>query len=204
MHGGAPPCKAAPQGHTTRRPKDHARFCARRPSWPRVMSRCRRNDVGGGEQPVSSQASPRWKRARCDRWRVPCGSSPAPRLLVGASAHDEGRPPTPAWASGSVVGGPKTVTKGEFCIHSPSGLRMRIELAQTTISESPKHPDDDPGVCASSISCLILSLITLRIDPYMYVLCDLTFIVRGAVFGGLRPEAYYMQFATTTSGADHP
>jgi hypothetical protein len=40
---------------------------------------------------MSSQASPRWKRAQCDRWRVPCGSSPATRLLVGASGHDEGR-----------------------------------------------------------------------------------------------------------------
>ena len=64
----------------------------------------------------------------------------------------------------SVVGSPKTVRR--ICIHSPSGLRMRIVLAQTTDSESPKHPDDGPGVCASTVSCLTLSLITLRIDPY--------------------------------------
>jgi hypothetical protein len=32
----------------------------------------------------------------------------------------------------------------------------------------------------------------------------MSFFLRGAVFGGLRPEAYYMQFATATSGADHP
>ena len=66
----------------------------------------------------------------------------------------------------SVVGSPKTVREGRICIHSPSGLRMRIVLAQTTDSESPKHPDDGPGVCASTVSCLTLSLTTLRIDPY--------------------------------------
>ena len=95
-HRCSPPCKAAPQEHTTRRPTDHARFCARRPSWPRVMSRCRRNDVGGGEHPVSSQASPRWKRAQCDRWWVPCGSSPAPLLMkrVDSDAKLERRCPS--------------------------------------------------------------------------------------------------------------
>ena len=43
---------------------------------------------------------------------------------------------------------------------------MRTLPAQTTISESPKHPDDGPGVRAGRVSCLKLSLITLRIDPY--------------------------------------
>ena len=62
-------------------------------------------------------------------------------------------------------GPPKTVSTVEFCIHSPSGLRMRTLPAQTTISESPKHPDDGPGVRAGRVSCLKLSLITLRIDP---------------------------------------
>ena len=106
--------QGSPQEHTTCHPTDHARFCVRRASWPRVMSRCRRNDVGGGEHPVSSQASPRWKMAQCDRWWVPCGSSPAPRLLVGASGHDEGRLRRQAWTSVSVVGSPKQCAKGEI------------------------------------------------------------------------------------------
>jgi hypothetical protein len=66
---------------------------------------------------------------------------------------------------------------------------MRIELAQTTFSERPKHPDDDPAVCASSISCLKLSLITLRIDPYVFVysktiVCVPFFARRNEVFVG--------------------
>ena len=76
---------------------------------------------------------------------MPCGSSPAPRLLVGASAHDECRLRCLLGSRLAVVGGRRQCAKGEFYIHSPSGRILHSQ--DFTISKAPSTPMMALGSC---------------------------------------------------------